>query len=61
MPAASISMSARRDITAFRSAVLIPFIGRESSAMASWRGNLNSRIGSNAFLIACPFHDAIVV
>ena len=61
MPAASISMSARRDITAFRSAVLIPFIGRESSAMASWRGNLDFRIGRNAFLIACPLHDAIVV
>jgi hypothetical protein len=29
--------------------------------MASWRGDLNSRIGSNAFLIACPLHDATVV
>ena len=41
--------------------MLIPFIDRESSAMASWRGDWNSRIGSNAFLIACPLHDAIVI
>src|SRR5215469_9924261 len=60
MPAAPLSISARRAITALRSAVLMPLVGRKSSARPSCRGTLNSRIGSNAFFIACFLHDAIV-
>jgi hypothetical protein len=61
MPAASASMPARRDITAFRSAMLILAIRRESNTIVSWRGDLKPKTGCNVFLIACLLNDAIVV
>jgi hypothetical protein len=55
-------MRARRDITAFRSAMLIPFSRGEPSTIVSWRGDdLKSTTGSDVFLIACLLDDAIVV